>query len=103
MLNFEVINPTRIVFGKDQLERLPQLINEFSVKKKILLAFGGGSIKTTGLFNKVVAHLKDFDIIEIDKLNTPGRNLFPIKYNILAKCNKNKNIDLDTMKFDLVD
>ena len=64
MLNFEVINPTRIVFGKDQLERLPQLINEFSVKKKILLAFGGGSIKTTGLFNKIVAHLKDFDIIE---------------------------------------
>ena len=64
MLNFEVINPTRIVFGKDQLERLPQLINEFSVKKKILLAFGGGSIKTTGLFNKIVAHLKDFEVIE---------------------------------------
>ena len=47
--------------------------------------------------------LKDFDILEIDKLNTPGRNLFPIKYNILAKCNMNKNIDLDTMKFELVD
>jgi SAM-dependent methyltransferase len=47
--------------------------------------------------------LKDFDIIEIDKLNTPGRNLFPIRYNILAKCNKSKNIDLDTMKFELVD
>ena len=47
--------------------------------------------------------LKDFDILEIDKLNTPGRNLFPIKYNILAKCNKYKNIDLDTMKFELVD
>jgi SAM-dependent methyltransferase len=47
--------------------------------------------------------LKDFDILEIDKLNTPGRNLFPIRYNILAKCNKSKNIDLDTMKFELVD
>ena len=47
--------------------------------------------------------LKDFDILEIDKLNTPGRNLFPIKYNILAKCNKNKNINLNNMKFDLVD
>jgi SAM-dependent methyltransferase len=47
--------------------------------------------------------LKDFDILEIDKLDTPGRNLFPIKYNILAKCNKNKNVDINTMKFVLVD
>jgi SAM-dependent methyltransferase len=46
--------------------------------------------------------LKDFDIIEIDKLETPDRNLFPIKYNILAKCNKSKNVDVYSMKFDLV-
>lgn len=44
--------------------------------------------------------LKDFDIIEIDKLETPDRNLFPIKYNILAKCNKLKNIDIYSMKFE---
>ena len=47
--------------------------------------------------------LKDFEIIEIDKLDTPGRNLFPIKYNILAKCDKTKNVDVHSMKFDLVD
>jgi SAM-dependent methyltransferase len=47
--------------------------------------------------------LKDFEIIEIDKLHTPDRNLFPIKYNILAKCNKTKNVDVHKMKFDLVD
>jgi NADP-dependent alcohol dehydrogenase len=64
MQNFEIINPTRIVFGKDQLERLPQLINEVSTKKRILLAFGGGSIKTTGLLNKILMHLKDFEVIE---------------------------------------
>jgi len=44
--------------------------------------------------------LKDFDIIEIDKLETPDRNLFPIKYNILAKCNKLKNIDVYSIKFE---
>lgn len=44
--------------------------------------------------------LKDFDIIEIDKLETPDRNLFPIKYNILAKCNKSKNVDIHSMKFE---
>ena len=46
--------------------------------------------------------LKDFDIIEIDKLETPDRNLFPIKYNILARCNKSKNINAHSMKFDLI-
>jgi hypothetical protein len=44
--------------------------------------------------------LKDFDIIEIDKLETPDRPLFPIKYNILARCNKSKNIDIHTIKFE---
>jgi SAM-dependent methyltransferase len=34
--------------------------------------------------------LRDFDIVEIDIMETPDRELFPIKYNILAKCNKNK-------------
>jgi hypothetical protein len=44
--------------------------------------------------------LKDFDIIEIDKLETPDRNLFPIKYNILAKCDKTKNTDIHSIKFE---
>jgi SAM-dependent methyltransferase len=35
--------------------------------------------------------LRDFDILEIDILETPGRDLFPIHYNVLAKCNKFKN------------
>jgi SAM-dependent methyltransferase len=43
--------------------------------------------------------LKDFDIIEIDILETPDRELFPIKYNILAKCNKNKNTPVNEIKF----
>ncbi len=35
--------------------------------------------------------LRDFDILEIDILETPGRDLFPIHYNVLSKCNKFKN------------
>jgi SAM-dependent methyltransferase len=46
--------------------------------------------------------LKDFDIIEIDRLETPDRPLFPIKYNILAKCNKSKNISIDSVKFERI-
>jgi SAM-dependent methyltransferase len=37
------------------------------------------------------ALLRDFDILNIDILETPGRELFPIKYNVLAKCDKFKN------------
>ncbi len=36
------------------------------------------------------ALLRDFDIVEIDILESPGRELFPIRYNVLAKCNKFK-------------
>lgn len=43
--------------------------------------------------------LKDFDIQDIDIMETPDRELFPVKYNIIAKCNKNKNIDPSTIEF----
>ncbi len=63
MLNFEVINPTRIVFGKDQLDRLSELLSEYQVKK-VLLAYGGGSIKRIGLFDKLIERLNDFEVVE---------------------------------------
>lgn len=43
--------------------------------------------------------LRDFDIVEIDILETPGRDLFPIHYNVLAKCNKSKNTADSDLKF----
>jgi SAM-dependent methyltransferase len=45
------------------------------------------------------ALLRDFDIINIDILETPDRELFPIKYNILARCNKYKNTSDDELNF----
>ena len=45
------------------------------------------------------ALLRDFDIIEIDILETPDRELFPIKYNVLAKCNKFKNTQDNELTF----
>lgn len=43
--------------------------------------------------------LRDFDIVSIDILETPGRELFPIKYNILAKCNKYKTTSDNELNF----
>ncbi|WP_027799239.1 class I SAM-dependent methyltransferase [Paraburkholderia dilworthii] len=43
--------------------------------------------------------LRDFDIVEIDILESPGRELFPLKYNVLAKCNKFKNTQDNELTF----
>ncbi len=64
MLNFDVINPTRILFGDDHYSKLPDLIRQQSKGKKIMVAYGGGSIFKNGIFNKVIEHLSDFEIIQ---------------------------------------
>tara|TARA_R110002126_G_scaffold97190_8_gene226737 strand:+ start:11262 stop:12416 length:1155 start_codon:yes stop_codon:yes gene_type:complete len=58
MFNFSYQNPTRIVFGKDQLSQLAKLIPSGS---KVLMLYGGGSIKKNGVYDQVVAGLADFD------------------------------------------
>jgi len=54
MLNFNFYNPTQIVFGKGQLEQLDSLVPKDS---KILITYGGGSAKKTGLLEKVQKEL----------------------------------------------
>jgi NADP-dependent alcohol dehydrogenase len=61
MLNFELYNPTKLVFGKGQIEKLPTLI---SANAKILLAYGGGSIFKNGIHEQVRKSLEGFEIIE---------------------------------------
>lgn len=43
--------------------------------------------------------LRDFDNVQIDSLETPGRDLFPIHYNALAQCNKSKSTADSELKF----
>ena len=58
MHNFSFQNPTRIVFGKDQLKQISKLIPPGS---KVLLTYGGGSIKQNGVYQQVVQALDGFD------------------------------------------
>ncbi|MGM0508696.1 MAG: iron-containing alcohol dehydrogenase [Fusobacteriota bacterium] len=60
MKNFNFYNPTRIVFGKGQENNVGELVNEYG--KKVLFHYGGGSIKKTGLYDKVIKSLEDSDI-----------------------------------------
>ena len=61
MLNFELYNPTNLIFGKGQMEKLASLVPKGA---KILLAYGGGSIFKNGVHEQVIKNLKDFEIIE---------------------------------------
>ena len=61
MLNFEFYNPTNYIFGKNQIEKLSKLIPE---NAKILLCYGGGSIFKNGIYDQVIANLKDHEVIE---------------------------------------
>ncbi|KIA98265.1 aldehyde reductase [Flavobacterium sp. KMS] len=61
MLNFELYNPTNLVFGKGQIEKLKDLVPQGA---KILLAYGGGSIFKNGIHEQVINNLKGFNIVE---------------------------------------
>ncbi|GLI83600.1 putative NADH-dependent butanol dehydrogenase 1 [Rossellomorea marisflavi] len=59
MNGFTFYNPTKLIFGKGQVEQLKDLVPQYG--KKVLLVYGGGSIKKSGLYDQVTAVLKDID------------------------------------------
>jgi alcohol dehydrogenase YqhD (iron-dependent ADH family) len=56
MLNFDYLNPTRIVFGKDTHKEIGSLLKPYA--DRVLLHYGGGSIKKSGVYNVVIESLK---------------------------------------------
>ena len=63
MQNFNYMTPTRLIFGKGVVSQLPEVMSAFG--KKVLLTYGGGSIKKIGLYDKVKELLKDWEIVEL--------------------------------------
>jgi len=57
--DFKYENATKIYFGKSSLDNLENELNNYG--KKILLAYGGGSIKKNGIYDKVIEILKKCD------------------------------------------
>ena len=62
MDNFIFDNATKIYFGKDQIKALPSLLQIFG--KNVLLVYGGGSIKRSGLYDSIHSLLDGFNIVE---------------------------------------
>lgn len=65
MLNFSFKNHTEIIFGKDVEERVGSLVKP--IAQKVLLHYGGGSIKESGLYDRVIQSLKaaNIDFVEL--------------------------------------
>ncbi|GAA4760435.1 MULTISPECIES: iron-containing alcohol dehydrogenase [Flavobacterium] len=87
MTNFELYNPTNYVFGKGQITKLPDLIAK---GKKILLAYGGGSIFKNGIYDQVKTALTGYEIVEFGGIEPNPR------YETLMKAVqiiKDQNID----------
>lgn len=61
MNNFEFYCPTKVLFGKGQIAQLSRLIDK---SRKILMTYGGGSIKKNGVYEQVKQALEGYNIIE---------------------------------------
>ena len=76
MNNYEYCVPTDIRFGKGQIDCLSKEIGKYG--KKVLMVYGGGSIKKTGLYDRVHEVLKDFEIYELAGIE-PNPKLSSVK------------------------
>ncbi|HOZ13819.1 MAG TPA: iron-containing alcohol dehydrogenase [Tenuifilaceae bacterium] len=61
MKNFDYYNPVKILFGEGKIDQIP---TELKQGDKILLTYGGGSIKKNGTYDKVMKALQGFQVTE---------------------------------------
>jgi NADP-dependent alcohol dehydrogenase len=61
MLNFTFSNKTRIHFGEQQIK---QVTNEIPLDARVLITYGGGSIKKNGVYDQVIAALTEHTVFE---------------------------------------
>ena len=91
MNNFIYNIPTRVYFGEDQLGHLGEELSKYG--KRVLLTYGGGSIKKIGLYDKVVAEIKKAGL-ELFELSGIEPNPRVSSVNTGADICKKENIDV---------
>lgn len=91
MKNFIFQNTTKVYFGKNQLENLGQEVKSYG--SKVLLVYGGGSIKRIGLYDKIIAELKKYNV-EIFELAGVEPNPRHTTVNKGAKICRDNKIDV---------
>ena len=87
MQNFDYQTPTRLVFGKGVIGKLPGVMAQFG--KKVLLTYGGGSIKKIGLYQKVKELLNGWEIVELSGIQ-PNPKYDPSVLDGVRLCKEHK-------------
>ncbi len=90
MQNFDYMTPTRLIFGKEAIEKLPAVMS--ALGKRVLLTYGGGSIKKLGLYDKVISMLSDYEIFELPGIQ-PNPKYDPSVLEGVRIC-KEKQVDV---------
>ena len=83
--------PVKVYFGRDQLSHLGTELRKFG--RRVLLAYGGGSIKRNGLYDRVVSELRnaDMEVYELSGIE-PNPRIESVRQGV-AMC-KEHNIDV---------
>ncbi len=89
--NFDYYTPTRVIFGRGVVDGLVDVMKPLG--RRVLLAYGGGSIKRMGLYQKVVDLLKDFEIVELSGIE-PNPKYDPSVLDGVRLCKEN---DIDVI------
>ena len=90
MQNFDYMTPTRLIFGKESIVKLPEVMRPLG--KRVLMTYGGGSIKKLGLYDRVKELLADFEIFELPGIQ-PNPKYDPSVLEGVRIC-KEQNIDV---------
>ena len=85
MKNFDYKNPTKIIFGKGEISKVT---SEIPKDSKVLMLYGGGSIKKNGIYEQVVSALKDFHCVEFGGI--PANPEYSILMDALAVIKEQK-------------
>ena len=91
MENFEFHNPTRVLFGKGTTDRVGEICAGFG--KRVLFVYGGGSIKKTGLYDRLQQSLTqhNLEVFELPGIK-PNPTLSKVREGV--RLCKEKNIEV---------
>lgn len=87
MQNFDYMTPTRLIFGEGCIKKLPEVMSHYG--NKVLLTYGGGSIKKIGLYDKVKELLPNVEFIELSGIQ-PNPKYNPSVLEGVRLCKEHK-------------
>ena len=90
MENFTYRNPTKLIFGKGQIDQLKTEVPKYG--QKVLLVYGGGSIKRSGLYDQVIAALDETNAQVYELAGVEPNPRLSTVHRGVEIC-KNENID----------